>query len=83
MSFEPLQNEVTSYSIDNLTFENHADGLSIYGDVQILRDLQGIQTLQEIKTIIDQALAHLQQQKDLPEQLILGEDNEQIDNPFL
>ncbi|AUZ04244.1 hypothetical protein ADP71_04520 [Vitreoscilla sp. C1] len=83
MTFSALSDENHSYSIENLTFENHGDGLSIYGDIQILRDQQGLKYLKEIKTIIDGAILQLQNTEALPEQLILGQNNTEIDNPFL
>lgn len=83
MTFSALNDETSSYSIENLTFENYGDGLSIYGDIQILRDQQGLHCLEEIKTIIDGAISQLKNTAALPETLVLGQNNGEIDNPFL
>lgn len=83
MTFSALSDENHSYSIENLTFENYSDGLSIYGDIQILRDLQSLQYLEEIKAIIDGAILQLQNSDALPDKLVLGQNNTEIDNPFL
>ena len=83
MTFQAFSDQATSYNVANLTFENNSDYVSVYGDIQIKRDLEGLAQLQEIKQLVDEALAQLQKIHDLPEKLNLGDDNEEIDNPFL
>ena len=45
MTFQAFTDDCGSYTLGNLTFENNADYLSVYGDIQIQRDQQGLQHL--------------------------------------
>ena len=82
MTFLAFADDCSSYTLDNLTFENNADRLSVYGDMQIQRDQQGLQHLLALQQIINQAVTDLQADAALPAQLAAAPVNE-IDNPFL
>ena len=82
MSFLAFADDCSSYTLDNLTFENNADRLSVYGDMQIQRDQQGLQQLLALQSLINQAVIALQADDTLPEQLPAAKHTE-IDNPFL
>ena len=82
MTFLAFADDCSSYTLDNLTFENNADYLSVYGDIQIQRDQQGLQQLLALQQIINQAVTDLQADAALPAQLTAAPVNE-IDNPFL
>ena len=82
MTFSAFADDSSSYTLANLTLENNADYVSIYGDIQIARDAQGLQQLLELQHIINQAVATLQADANLPAQLAAAPVNE-IDNPFL
>ncbi|UOO90464.1 hypothetical protein LVJ82_05685 [Vitreoscilla massiliensis] len=82
MTFSAFADDSSSYTLANLTLENNGDSVSIYGDIQIARDAQGLQQLLELQHIINQAVATLQADAQLPEQLAAAPVNE-IDNPFL
>ena len=82
MTFQAFADDCSSYTLDNLTFENNADYLSVYGDIQIQRDQQGLQHLLALQQIINQAVTNLQADAALPAQLAAAPVNE-IDNPFL
>ena len=82
MTFQAFADDCSSYTLDNLTFENNADYLSVYGDIQIQRDQQGLQHLLALQQIINQAVTDLQADAALPAQLAAVPVNE-IDNPFL
>ena len=82
MTFQAFADDCSSYTLDNLTFENNADYLSVYGDIQIQRDQQGLQHLLALQQIINQAVTDLQADAALPAQLAAAPVNE-IDNPFL
>ena len=82
MSFLAFADDCSSYTLDNLTFENNADHLSVYGDMQIQRDQQGLQQLLTLQSLINQAVIALQADDTLPEQLPAAKHTE-IDNPFL
>ena len=82
MTFLAFADDCSSYTLDNLTFENNADRLSVYGDMQIQRDQQGLQQLLALQSLINQAVIALQADATLPEQLPAAKHTE-IDNPFL
>ena len=82
MTFQAFADDCSSYTLDNLTFENNADYLSVYGDIQIQRDQQGLQQLLALQSLINQAVIALQADDTLPEQLPAAKHNE-IYNPFL
>ncbi len=82
MTFQAFADDCSSYTLDNLTFENNADYLSVYGDIQIQRDQQGLQQLLALQSLINQAVIALQADDTLPEQLPAAKHTE-IDNPFL
>ena len=82
MTFLAFADDCSSYTLDNLTFENNADRLSVYGDMQIQRDQQGLQQLLTLQSLINQAVIALQADATLPEQLPSAKHTE-IDNPFL
>ncbi|HRL01978.1 MAG TPA: hypothetical protein PK856_06105, partial [Vitreoscilla sp.] len=60
MTFLAFADDCSSYTLDNLTFENNADRLSVYGDMQIQRDQQGLQQLLALQSLINQAVKALQ-----------------------
>ena len=82
MTFLAFADDCSSYTLDNLTFENNANHLSVYGDMQIQRDQQGLQQLLTLQSLINQAVIALQADDTLPEQLPAAKHTE-IDNPFL
>ena len=82
MTFQAFTDDCGSYTLGNLTCENNADYLSVYGDIQIQRDQQGLQHLLALQQIINQAVSDLQADAALPAQLAAAPVNE-IDNPFL
>ena len=82
MTFLAFADDCSSYTLDNLTFENNADRLSVYGDMQIQRDQQGLQQLLALQSLINQAIMALQADDALPEQLPAAKHTE-VDNPFL
>ena len=82
MTFQAFADDCSSYTLGNLTFENNADYLSVYGDIQIQHDQQGLQHLLVLQQIINQAVTDLKVDAALPAQLTAAPVNE-IDNPFL
>ena len=82
MTFQAFADDCSAYTLDNLTFENNADRLAIYGDIQIQRNQQGLQQLLALQSLINQAIMALQSDEALPEQLPASIHNE-INNPFL
>lgn len=81
MKLQPFANETQSVSLGDLTIENRLDQLEIYGSLSITRDQAGLALALQLKQLIDDAVAHLQQAPDVPTQLST-KPTDQIDNPF-
>ena len=81
MSFSPFADATASTKLDNLTFENQGDRLSIYGSIQIPQDQAGLALLKQLQTIIQQAVKTLEGMQ-LPDKIAVPEAAEEVDNPF-
>ena len=78
---QPFQNESETLQIGELTIENRIDQLELYGSLAITRDKAGLQQALRLKTLLDAAVLHLQNEKDLPEQVLLRT-TDNVRNPF-
>jgi hypothetical protein len=81
MKLQPFDNETQSMSVGDLTIENRLDQLEIYGSLSITRDQAGLALALQLKQLLDDTVAHLQQTQDLPSQLS-PKPTDQVDNPF-
>jgi hypothetical protein len=79
-SIHPYQNEAESVQINDLTIENRIDRVSIYGNLDLTRDQEGLAAARALKEILDQILAELAK-ADLPERIAVREP-EMVKNPF-
>ncbi|RJG06626.1 hypothetical protein D3870_11930 [Noviherbaspirillum cavernae] len=80
----PFQNESDAIEIGGLTIENRLDRVELYGALQITKDKAGLEHAQELKQLIDAALASLRAldaQNALPQQIALAP-VETVRNPF-
>ena len=78
---QPFQNESETLQIGELTIENRIDQLELYGSLAITRDKAGLQQALRLKALLDAAVLHLQNVKDLPEQVFFRI-SDSVDNPF-
>jgi len=78
---QPFQNESETLQIGELTIENRIDQLELYGSLAITRDKAGLQQALRLKALLDEVVVHLQNEKDLPEQVFFRA-SENVDNPF-
>ena len=78
---QPFQNESETMHIGELTIENRVDQLELYGSLAITRDKTGLQQALQLKALLDAAVLHLQNEKDLPEQ-VLFQETDSVENPF-
>jgi hypothetical protein len=78
---QPFQNESETLQIGELTIENRIDQLELYGSLAITRDKAGLQQALRLKALLDDVVVHLQNEKDLPEQVSLLKTDD-IVNPF-
>jgi hypothetical protein len=80
--FKPFIHGNESHAIHDLTLENAEDRVSIYGNLQITKDQVGLQAAKALQTYLNEIVAALEQQTDLPEALETRAEGE-IENPFL
>lgn len=78
---QPFQNESETLQIGELTIENRIDQLELYGSLAITRDKAGLQQALRLKALLDDVVVHLQNEKDLPKQVIFVSPD-RVDNPF-
>jgi hypothetical protein len=81
MKLQPFDNETQSMSLGDLTIENRLDQLEIYGSLSITHDQAGLALALQLKQLMDDTVAYLQQAQDLPSQLS-PKPTDQVDNPF-
>ena len=77
----PFQNESETMRIGELTIENRVDQLELYGSLAITRDQAGLRQALQLKALLEAAISHLQNEKDLPEQVIF-KISDAVKNPF-
>ncbi len=77
----PFQNESETLQIGEMTIENRIDQLELYGSLAITRDKAGLQQALRLKALLDATVMHLQNEKDLPEQ-VLFQGVDTVENPF-
>lgn len=80
--FKPFENGTESHSIHDLTLENDVDRVSLYGNLQIAKDKAGLASAKALQAYLNEIVAHLEKQTDLPDELEVNAENE-IENPFL
>lgn len=78
--FTPYANESDQRVIGNLTVENRIDRVSLFGDMDITRDKDGLALARELKTLIDGIVSTLEGE-DLPEKLA-SPPIKKVKNPF-
>ena len=80
MDFKPFADEVASLEIAGLTLENHVDHISIYGQLTITKDQQGLAQALAVRSQLDAIIMALQA-SDLTTQ-IENKPVITVDNPF-
>jgi hypothetical protein len=76
-----FENEEESAGIGDLTIENRIDRIELYGSLQITKDKAGLRLARELKEVLDAAVAALEAEKDLPDQVALTPPD-RVGNPF-
>ncbi|HTD06531.1 hypothetical protein [Undibacterium sp.] len=68
LNFNAYANESDAISLANLTIENRLDRVSLYGDIDLTADRQGLALAKQLQGLLDQVVAALES-RDLPEAL--------------
>lgn len=79
--FKPFEHGDESSAIYDLTLENQADCVSLYGNLQITKDQVGLKAAKALQSFINEVVMVLEAQS-LPEQIECKPEQE-IENPFL
>ena len=80
MKLKPFENEKDSIGIDDMTIENRVDSVVLYGSMQITRDKAGLKLARELKDLLGQTVAALEQEE-LPDH-ISTKPSDSVKNPF-
>ena len=79
--FMAYENEKDAFSIGKMTIENRLDRISIYGDLDITKDKEGLENAFKLKRIIDASIDALKRERNLPEHIeVIKTDT--VENPF-
>lgn len=81
--FKPYENGSESHAIHDLTLENGEDRINLYGNLQLTKDQAGLQAAKALQQFINQVVSALEAQTDLPEKIQQGENDDEVENPFL
>lgn len=76
----PFANESDAWSIGGLSVENRLDRISIYGNIDITRDMQGLGDAEMLKALFDDIVA-VMKSGHLPAAISI-KPPEEIQNPF-
>ena len=80
--FEPFANDTQSLGLGDLTVENGADKVSIYGSLDVTRDKAGLEKARALKAAVDAIVRVLGKEKDLPDHIAGPDRPMQVKNPF-
>ena len=81
-SIEPFANESESVGIADLTVENRTDRVSVYGNIDLTRDRQGLKDARALRDLLDRVVKALEADKDLPDRIPPPDATDSVDNPF-
>lgn len=80
--FKPFQNAVESHAIHDLTIENNSDYISLYGNLQLTKDQQGLLLAKTLQQFLNSVVDALESEENLAEHIEIKAPIE-IENPFL
>lgn len=78
----PFADDAASVGIGELTVENGADRLALYGSLDITRDKAGLKRALGLKAILDKAVEVLSADPALPDHVAPPEKPKRVNNPF-
>lgn len=78
-----FENESDVITLQELSIENRLDRVSVFGNVDITRDKQGLELALKLQCIVNGLVEALEQAQDeLPDQVPPPEPTEEVENPF-
>jgi len=79
--FTPYKNESDVLQFGDMTIENRLDRITIYGNIDITKDKEGLEHALLLKQVIDTTIKELENTEELPDRIVIT-DVETVDNPF-
>ena len=81
-TISPFANEAESLGVGDLTIENRADRVSIYGSIDLTRDKAGLEHARILKAVLDNLVQALETEKNLPDKIAPPDLPDEVANPF-
>lgn len=78
--FKPYQDESQSIAIGNLTIENRLDKVSLFGEIDLTKDKQGLARARLLQALLESVVASLEK-VELPD-TIPEPGIQKVSNPF-
>ena len=79
---DPFADEATSLEIGKLTIENRTDRVSLYGQLELTRDQEGLAQARKLEAVLTAVVQALERDPELPEHVVPPEPAETVSNPF-
>ena len=79
---DPFADEATSLQVGKLTIENRTDRVSLYGQLDLTRDKEGLRQAGRLAAVLRAVVQALEHDPDLPGQVAPPEPAETVENPF-
>ncbi|HYH38161.1 MAG TPA: hypothetical protein VD860_08070 [Azospirillum sp.] len=81
-TIKPFANESDSVGIAGLTVENRTDRVSLYGNLDLTRDKEGLKNARALRDLLDRVVTALEADKALPDRIPPPPATDSVDNPF-
>ena len=81
-TISPFASEAESLGVGDLTIENRADRVSIYGSIDLTRDKAGLEQARMLKAALNKLIQALETEKDLLDKIAPPETRDDVANPF-
>lgn len=84
-TIQPFANDSEAVTIGELSVENQADRVSVFGSLDLTRDKAGLRHARALKAVLDSVVRALEAEEDLPDRVAPSEapeGSDTVDNPF-
>ena len=84
-TIQPFANDTEAVTIGEMNVENHADRVSVFGELDLTRDKAGLKNAKALKAVLDSVVRALEAEENLPARLAPSEPPagaDTVENPF-
>lgn len=81
-ALRPFSDDSASVAVGGLTIENGRDRVAVYGSLDITRDARGLADARTLAAVLNQAVAVLEAEPDLPQAAAKPPAPRPVRNPF-